>query len=86
VVLFPMGYRGSLPGLNWAGCEVNDWHPSNPEVSMELYLCPPPICLHNVAREKFIVEFVITVCSVKKFVINLALQCMYQLSNIYFLY
>lgn len=38
-----LGYRVSLPGLNWAGCEVDHLHPSSPEVRVELYLCPPYI-------------------------------------------
>jgi len=31
----------SLPGLNWAGCEVHHWHPSSPKVRVELYLFSP---------------------------------------------
>jgi hypothetical protein len=56
-------YQGSLPGFNWAGCELTtDIHPF---LRLEWsYTSNPPICFHNVDREKFIIEFGLPVCSV----------------------
>jgi hypothetical protein len=48
------GYRGSFPGLQRPGREVNHSPPSSAEVKNEWsHTSDPPICLHGVNRDNF---------------------------------
>jgi len=80
------GVLDFLPGLNWAGCEVNYWHPSNPEVRVELYLYSPSTpsqCWYG----KLLSLNLLYLFALYKICHNPGLAvCMYQLSSIYLLH
>ena len=79
-------YRGFLPGLNWAGCEVNHWQPFNPEVRVELYLYSPyMLSQHWEGKLYYWICYTCLLCI--KFVTTLAFHCVCtNWVTFYFLY